>query len=528
MSKTYMVAQREFVENMRTKTFWIGVLAAPVGIILVYGLMFLLAGKTDLRRYAILDKTENQWFSSAVHEERSENEFGEILGLVNASEADQKAFAERLQASIEKLAEDHPIRRLIRDFENQGLLEDLAKVDGDRSKLPAAVRAKLLKITTAWGLKLMMDEKDRNLALQFAGGLSVKDYIDIQFEAVGEDPEQELNKMLRDDKIFAYFVVEDPFGDKKSKYVSNNFTDSKLRNHYSKHATAVIRSRHVERLRQEKDLSRQDIADINAGFRIDKKQISASGEEKEVEIKDASRSFAPLVFVYALWIAVVMMTQMLLTNTVEEKSNRIIEVLLSSVSPSELMNGKIFGIAFTGFTILGSWSLFLIAGIKLAPKLLPGQAASQFGALGLDQIVQDPLYLASFLGYFIAGYLFYAAVLVAIGSVCSSLKESQNLQQPVMFALFVPFVTMFPIMQDPNGTLAKVITYIPLYTPFAMMNRAGGPPPAWEYVASTALIVVSIWLAFRGAAKVFRVGVLMTGKPPKIREILKWMRTPTR
>ena len=133
-----------------------------------------------------------------------------------------------------------------------------------------------------------------------------------------------------------------------------------------------------------------------------------------------------------------------------------------------------------------------------------------------------------FIAYFITGYLFYAAILVAIGSVCDSLKEAQNLFQPVMFALFVPLATMFPITRDPNGTLAQIITYIPLYTPFAMMNRASGPPPLWEYILSSIVIVVSVWLAFRGAAKVFRVGVLMTGKPPKIREILRWMRAPVK
>jgi len=100
--------------------------------------------------------------------------------------------------------------------------------------------------------------------------------------------------------------------------------------------------------------------------------------------------------------------------------------------------------------------------------------------------------------------------------------------QPVILALMVPLATMFPIANDPNGTLAKVMTYIPIYTPFAMMNRAGGPPPAWEWIASSALILVSLWIAFRGAAKVFRIGVLMTGKPPKIREIIRWMRAPVR
>jgi ABC-2 type transport system permease protein len=92
--------------------------------------------------------------------------------------------------------------------------------------------------------------------------------------------------------------------------------------------------------------------------------------------------------------------------------------------------------------------------------------------------------------------------------------------------LIVPLIAMVPVVQDPNGTLARILTYIPPFTAFLMMNRAGGPPPAWEYVATSILLVVSIAVAFWAAAKVFRIGILMTGKPPKIREILGWLRAP--
>jgi len=82
--------------------------------------------------------------------------------------------------------------------------------------------------------------------------------------------------------------------------------------------------------------------------------------------------------------------------------------------------------------------------------------------------------------------------------------------------------------KETSAAIARVMTYIPLYTPFAMMNRAGGPPDVWEYLASSAVILVTLWLFFRGAAKVFRIGVLMTGKPPRIGEILRWMRAPVK
>ena len=129
----------------------------------------------------------------------------------------------------------------------------------------------------------------------------------------------------------------------------------------------------------------------------------------------------------------------------------------------------------------------------------------------------------SFLFYFLSGYLLYASLLVGIGSVCNSLKEAQNLMLPILIPLMLPLMAMVLVSQDPNGTFARVMSFIPLFTPFVMMNRAAGPPPLWEYLATTVLMVVSVYLAVRGAGKVFRIGILMTGKPPRLREIVRWM-----
>jgi ABC-2 type transport system permease protein len=209
---------------------------------------------------------------------------------------------------------------------------------------------------------------------------------------------------------------------------------------------------------------------------------------------------------------------MLLTNTVEEKSNRIIEVLLSSVSPGQLMQGKIWGIGATGLTLTISWALCALLGIWVAEWLLAGTDLTALAA------AKDPLYLASFIVYFLLGYLLYAAILVGLGSVTNSLKEAQNLLQPVFVLLIIPLVSMMFIVQEPNGLVAKVLSYVPLFTPFIMMNRAGGPPEVYEYVITTLLLLASVWLAFRFAGKIFRVGVLMTGNPPKLKEILGWLR----
>jgi len=319
-------------------------------------------------------------------------------------------------------------------------------------------------------------------------------------------------------------IGPDPLaGNEGCRYVSNNVTDNDLREWYARLATEVVQERRIAKLQQERGITTAEARLLGQSIEFESKKVSATGEAEEVTNKDRSVGFAPVAFVYLLWIAVFTAAQMLLTNTIEEKSNRILEVLLSSVSPLQLMAGKVFGIAATGLTVVGSWVLCAFIGVKLLPTLMPGVPVESLGLVG---IIGDPRFLGSFVGYFLAGYFLFAAFLVGIGSVCNSLKEAQNLQQPIVILLIVPLIAMIPVMNDPNGTLAKVLTYIPPFTPFLMMNRAGGPPAAWEYVATTILLAVSILIAFWGAAKIFRIGILMTGKPPKLREILGWLRAP--
>ena len=171
--------------------------------------------------------------------------------------------------------------------------------------------------------------------------------------------------------------------------------------------------------------------------------------------------------------------------------------------------------------MLITWVISLLFLVKYVPKLVGAEPS-----FDLSAIAADPRYIASFLIYFLLGYLFFSALLVGIGAVCNSLKEAQNLMQPVTLLLMVPLFLMMPIAQDPNSTLAKLMSYVPPFTPFVMMNRAAAPPTPFEYVTTTLLLVVSIIFMLWAAAKVFRIGILMTGKPPKVREILKWIKAP--
>ncbi|MCC6669866.1 MAG: ABC transporter permease [Planctomycetes bacterium] len=515
MSKTFLVAQREYLENVRTKTFWIGILAVPVILILSFVGVALFSKAKGVRTYAVLDRSAEQWLSKAI-EQRAQG--GDLQRILRESRVAREQAAQRTPAQIRAELEEAragasapPLRELLEIL--------LAMPDQDLARFAAGTPDPQLILghpqLMAWATR-----QDPKQMAALASGLDAAKYRRVEVREPGTDAEARLRAMVQSGELFAYFVIgPDPIqGTQECLYVSNNFTDRELREWFSGLATEIVRERRVASLK----LTAEQGRFLQERFVFSEKQVSEkTGALEEVQKTQKAFQFAPLVFVYLLFISVLMWASMLLTNTIEEKSNRILEVLLSSVSPFQLMAGKVLGIAGTGLTVVVSWVAFAYVGVKALPLFLERMPDVEFTA-----ILGSPLYLASFAGYFLAGYLFYAAILVGIGSVCNSLKEAQNLVMPVNLLLMVPLLAMLPVVNEPNGTLARVLTYIPLFTPFLMMNRAGGPPPMWEYGASTVLIALSVAVAFWAAAKVFRIGVLMTGKPPRLTEILHWIRAP--
>ena len=500
-NKTLLVAQREYLENVRTKTFWIGILAFPVLIAVSLGAGFVLAKLKQTQSYAVVDLGAD--------------------GL--ADRIEREARSSDMAALARLLARDEQLSGVLADLARE-LRDDLATLRPGEAEatdelpaVPEALQQRLFDRLQQLPIDDMRQLVEQQKALATAQRYQERSLEDLELDGLPPDEQQQrLGKMVTEGELFAYFVIgADPAQQLDDfRYVSNNFTDSSLREWYAAAATKVVQRLRIadagipasvaKRLREE------------VSFRAEK--ADADGKTSAVTSADTGAGFAPMAFVYLLWIAVFTAAQMLLTNTVEEKSNRIIEVLLSSVSPGQLMQGKIWGIGATGLTLTVSWALFALLGLWLAERMLPGTDLTALAA------VKDPLYLASFVVYFLLGYLLYAAILVGLGSVTNSLKEAQNLLQPVFVVLIIPLVSMMFIVQEPNGLVAKVLSYIPLFTPFVMMNRAGGPPEVYEYVVTGVLLLASVWFAFQAAGKIFRVGVLMTGNPPKLKEILSWLR----
>jgi ABC-2 type transport system permease protein len=301
------------------------------------------------------------------------------------------------------------------------------------------------------------------------------------------------------------------------QFWSSNLTDKDLANLIESSLDREVQQRELDARGIDGDEVRaaQDTTMLFTAF--DPKK--AEGEEL-VSLADTIRKWAPIGFVYLLWVAIFTVVQMLLNNTVEEKSNRIIEVLLSSATPWEIMCGKLIGIAAVGMTMMVAWILSLLGVLKY----LAGPTVEWAGLL--FEIIQGSGLLPLFALYFFAGYLTYAGVFLAIGSLCSTVKEAQNFMGTAMIILMVPLFTMIFVAQDPHGTLATFLTWVPLYTPFVMMNRAAADPPMFDLVGTGILMFVTVVVMLWLSSRIFRIGVLRTGQPPKIMELIRSLTTP--
>jgi ABC-2 type transport system permease protein len=235
-----------------------------------------------------------------------------------------------------------------------------------------------------------------------------------------------------------------------------------------------------------------------------------SGHERVQNEKDrVARMMVPFAFMYLIFIGILALGQHMLSSIIEEKNSRIIEVLLSVVTPFELMAGKILGLAGLGLTVTSIWGLV-------------AYSAARYEGI---EIQVGASMAAYFLIYYVLGFVLYCAMLSGVGSICNTIKESQSLMMPVTLLLVIPLMLWLPLSQNPNGGLAKALSFIPPVTPMLMILRLSSGADVWfiEVIASILLLAVSVVAAVWVAAKIFRTGVLMYGKRPSLREVARWV-----
>ena len=290
----------------------------------------------------------------------------------------------------------------------------------------------------------------------------------------------------------------------------------------------------------------------NAGLDIDKinkskiyinlYQESFEGEETTKMDGIVKMAFAFFLGML-LYIFIFAYGGMIMMSVIEEKTSRIVEVMISSVKPFQLMMGKILGTSLASLTQFLAWSILLVilsyvftaifgieSSVQNNEMLLSSSGNVSMNQEALDMVsafLNLPLLniLVAFLLYFIGGYLLYASLFAAIGAAVDNQTDAQQFMMPITIILILAlYVGMFTVPEDPNGTVALVFSYIPFTSPVVMMMRIPNGVPVYEQIISIIILYFTFVLCIWFAAKIYRVGILMYGKKPSIKELIKWLR----
>ncbi|MET0281830.1 MAG: ABC transporter permease [Steroidobacteraceae bacterium] len=262
----------------------------------------------------------------------------------------------------------------------------------------------------------------------------------------------------------------------------------------------------AERLRE----SGFDAALVRAATQVARpRTVVVAGDGKQEGSTGLNR-LLPFIMGILMFMFVMMSGQALMTSTVEEKSSRVVEVLLAAVSPLELMWGKLLGQLGVGLVTMA---------VYVALGLL---ALLQFAMLGLF----DPLLILYLFLFFLTAYLVFGALMLAIGAAVNQMADAQSLMGPIMVLMVVPYILTPVIGREPDSALAVITSFVPPINGFAMLARlaSASPPPFWQVLLSLLSGLVGAALAVWFASKVFRVGLLMHGKPPSFATLVKWAR----
>jgi ABC-2 type transport system permease protein len=279
----------------------------------------------------------------------------------------------------------------------------------------------------------------------------------------------------------------------------------------------------------------------NANAAVDIKLTKASGEAALKGLNEIKIAIGG-AFGYLIMMFIVIYGNMVMRSVIEEKVSRIIEVIISSVKPFQLMMGKIIGTSLAGilqffiWAILGLTAMFVLSsifGVQMgATSGIQGQAMqtaqSEMGGtiqLYIKELWNLPIatILISFVIYFIGGYFLYSSFYASIGAAVDNETDSQQFLLPIIMPLILGvYIGFFTVINDPHGTVATVFSMIPLTSPIVMMMRIPFGVPLWQIIVSMVLLFGTFFAVVWFAAKIYRVGILMYGKKPTWKELYKW------
>lgn len=341
--------------------------------------------------------------------------------------------------------------------------------------------------------------------------------IDIPASALAQEQEK-LRSDIQSGNLNGFVVIPpDVFERNNIEYYAKNVSNF-TRNRELRNAMSGI----VQEVRvRERGLSPELVSELTRRVDLETFRVGKGGEEQ----KDAGQTFIlTFVLVMFLYVSLIAYGATVMQAVTEEKSSRVVELVVSSVKPFQLMAGKILGIGAVGLTQFLIWSATAAVISAYAGAIIgmfsTGQSASSFAIPQIETAV-----LLYFVLYFVLGYILFATLYAAVGAIVNSQEEAQQLQFPVIMLLIVPLILMNFVIRSPNSTMSVVLSHFPFFSPILMFTRIVVDIPSFaEILLSFAIMIGAIAAMIYLVGKIFRVGILMYGKRPTLPEVLKWLR----
>jgi ABC-2 type transport system permease protein len=287
---------------------------------------------------------------------------------------------------------------------------------------------------------------------------------------------------------------------------------------YAPLSTAINDALIISRL-GDRGIHVDNIADVVKGADLKVVRVTKQGGAEE-----KGQSFVlPFALAFLLYLTLLMYGVLTMRSVLEEKTTRIVEMLISALQPFQLLLGKIVGVAAVGFTQYFIWmtsaALLVTYGAVVASAVKPGSGSS------FPQIHLSMGLLAYLAVYFVLGYFLYASLFAAVGAAASNEQDAQQLQWPVTLPLVFSFIMFQGVLRDPNSTRSVVLSEIPFLSPILMVLRlVAQTPPWWQIALSIALLTFTMLGVVYLSARIYRVGVLIYGKRPSVVELFRWLK----
>ena len=280
------------------------------------------------------------------------------------------------------------------------------------------------------------------------------------------------------------------------------------------------------------DNLQQILDEVQADVSLSTDRMNA--DEDEAEETSSLVSYAiGMVMDMVMYMFILIYGQMVMTSIIEEKNNRVLEIIVSSVDPKWLMAGKIIGIGLVAVTQIVIWAVLMFAFSLWVMPMLSGMIETS-GAAESAEVVQamgqigNPLYILSIFGYatlfLIGGYLFYSSIYAAIGSSVDNIQDASQIQTLAVMPIIIALICAMTVSASPTGTFATIVSLVPFTSPMVMMTRIPYGVPTWEIWTSLAILALSVVFMIWLCGKIYRVGIFMYGKKPTFADLIRWAR----